>query len=295
MNEILFEGELVEHTGISGGEDLKLYYKWAVRVSDKIISLHEQTKLPPLDLIYLDDITWIAYKDEVEAAIQIDMLRDSDDWARAQIEQVSNTKIGPSMFVIGTSLYGYQKGRKYIFKTPTVLQRQLWVLSIRNLTRDSATLPLVVRSFLSRWKHRVTLLYLHPRKGYIMSIITLVNFVETVGHQQLLSGSTISDELSQSLKNLESAIAFAFLLEVVAYFYTGMTRSIGRWIDGLLSLASMGLTFVPKDSPAEIYFQVWSSQMDHRSRISMRIRSVLNSNCVFCMLFASGRGFDLSS
>lgn len=255
MSEALFEGELAELKG-AGEQAFQVHRNWNVRVTIDAISLHQKINHPPLDKIYFDDIAWIVYRDEAESGAHIHLLRENDDWAREQSKQLESESLMTTAFTIGTSLYGFQRGRQYIFKAPTILQRQLWVLSIRNLTNERACRSPIVRSKIACFRHHLTLIYLNPRKGHIMAVITILNFVETLAHQQLSSGSNIADDLNRSLMNIESLFAFAFFIEVAAYFATGMARSLGRWIDGLLTIASMALTFIPNNSPALEYFQV---------------------------------------
>jgi hypothetical protein len=88
-----------------------------------------------------------------------------------------------------------------------------------------------------------------------MTIITIINFVATVAHAQLLSGANLGDSEDFYLSVGENIVSFIFFFEVLAYFATGMPRHIGFWLDGLLTVASMALAICPEDIPAQVFFQ----------------------------------------
>ena len=277
MTEVLFEGDLVE-LKVLDGKGLRFKRNWAVCATRTWLSLHHRRKHPPRSKIRFDEIVWIAYKDESDMKVRFDMLQANDDsWK--DVANLENLELQSTAFIIGTSQLGFDDGRRYIFKTPTVLQRELWVLSIRNLTWENVHQPLVRHSAFERGRHKVTLFYLHPWKGYVMAFITMLNFLEIVTHMQLSSSVNLDPNIDSALQNFESAMAFIFLAEIIAYFGTGMRCDFGTWMDALLTILSAALTFVPSDSPSLEYFQVQFETLDLYSmrKISDAARFVQNS------------------
>ncbi len=149
-------------------------------------------------------------------------------------------------FAICTSRVGMHRGRHFHFRTPAILEREQWLVSIGRVLQRYNTRPVVPVSELQRLRSLVRWFYVGDRCQIMIASLIMLNFTLNIV-QACFANAPSDSPLNAVFAQLDLAFTIIFTTELVVNLFATLVRGficdIWNWSNPHVRLYLRALTY----------------------------------------------------
>jgi hypothetical protein len=221
---------LVQGTLLKAGEGKRSgnFRKRFVKLTNSHISYHVLPDAPAIDKIFFEDIVGVVCSktaDGSESAAGENLetcFRAIPDLVWEQ-QAATHLVLEARDFAVCTSRVGMHRGRHFHFRTPAILEKEQWLVSIGRILQRYNTRPVVPVSDLQRLRSLIRWFYIGDRCQIFIASLIMLNF--TLNIVQACFASAPSDSpLSAVFGQLDLAFTVIFTTELAVNLFATLVR-----------------------------------------------------------------------
>lgn len=227
-DEVLVQGSLLK---AGDGKQSGSFLRRFVKLTNSYISYHVLPEAPAIDKISFEDIVGIVCN---SAATERDLDAPADgvdleccfrpldglDWERSA---AASLRLESRDFVVCTARAGMHRGRQYHFRTPSILEREQWLVSVGRIMQRYRDRPVVPVSDLERIRGRVHWFYVGDRCQILVAALIMLNFALNIV-QAAFAGMGPASPLSGVFDEVDLTFTIIFSIELSVNMFATMVR-----------------------------------------------------------------------
>ena len=234
-DEVLVEGWLLKAG--KGARSAK-FKRRVVKLTNSYISYHVLPEAPAIDKINFEDIVGIVCKSASEREDPADtsdleycFRLEGLDWER---REATGLILDARDFVVCTGQFGMHRGRQYHFRTPSILDREQWLVSIGRVLKRYGERPVPQVSELQRLRSVVRWFYIRDLCQILIATLIMLNFTLNIV-QAAFAGMGPNSSLNAVFENMDLAFTVIFSVELsvnmFATLVSGFIYDVWNWCE----------------------------------------------------------------
>jgi hypothetical protein len=221
-DEVLVQGELLK---AGEGKQSEKFLRRYVKLTNTCLSYHILPESHPIDRINFDDIVGVVCKAPDGNSLEFSFRPiENLGWEKQLAESLD---LDATDFVVCTSRVGYHRGRQYRFRTPTVLLREQWLVSIGRILLRYKDRPLKRMSGLKRLRRVVRWVYFRDQSQLLVAALITLNFALNIIEAHFAS---VEDDslIAAVFRAADLAFTAVFTVELLVNLFATLVREFVR-------------------------------------------------------------------